>query len=190
VQREKELLRFKSLDSAGPHNGVVLVALHRTPGLPQQWTFSAVAYPAHGRTCRDLVDECQMLQRQPPLMIRILLRRGENLAAMDWGGTSDPYVIIKRNGNEVFRTRTVKKTLNPTWDVDFTTTLTFQPNGESFRFKCMDEDLVFDDTIGKVDLVLRYTDIKDQSAKDYALQLRDKAGEAQGTLHITVGPIA
>jgi hypothetical protein len=50
--------------------------------------------------------------------------------------------------------------------------------------------LVFDDTIGKVDLVLRYSDIKDQPAKEYALQLRDKAGEAQGTLHITVGPIA
>jgi stress response protein SCP2 len=184
MERETALLRFKSLDSAGANNGVVLVALHRTPELPQQWTFSAVAYPAEGRTCSALVDECQMLQRQPPLSVRISLRRGENLTAMDWGGTSDPYVIIKRSGNEVFRTRTVKNSLNPTWDADFTTTLS--SNGESFRFKVMDADVTIDDTIGKADLVLRYVDIKDQPPKEYALQVL-KDGAAQGTLHITVG---
>jgi stress response protein SCP2 len=204
MERETELLRFKSLDSAGPYNGVVLVALHRTPGLPQQWTFGAVAYPAEGRTCSSMVDECQMLQRKalhggaapppapppaPPLMIRISLRRGENLAAMDFGGTSDPYVIIKRYDAEVFRTRTVKNSLNPTWDADFTTTLVSHPLGESFRFKVRDEDLVVDDTIGKVDLVLHYVDIKDQPPREIALQLRNKDGEAQGTLHITVAPV-
>jgi stress response protein SCP2 len=203
MERETELLRFKSLDSAGPYNGVVLVALHRTPGLPQQWTFSAVAYPAGGRTCRDLVDECQMLQRKalyggeappppppqaPPLKILITLRRGENLAAMDVGGTSDPYAIIKRNGEEVFRTRTVKNSLNPTWDAHFTGFITSQQGGEYFRFKVMDEDLLVDDTIGKVGLVLYYIDIKDQPPREYALQLRNKDGEVQGTLHITVAP--
>lgn len=62
VTTGRELVRFNSLDS-GEYNGVVLVGLYRNKAFPQQWSFKATALPAMGRTVRDLVDECQALQR-------------------------------------------------------------------------------------------------------------------------------
>nr|XP_020145766.1 multiple C2 and transmembrane domain-containing protein 1 [Microcebus murinus] len=46
----------------------------------------------------------------------ITLRRGQSLAARDRGGTSDPYVKFKIGGKEVFRSKTIHKTLNPVWE--------------------------------------------------------------------------
>ncbi|XP_043402820.1 multiple C2 and transmembrane domain-containing protein 1 isoform X2 [Chelonia mydas] len=45
----------------------------------------------------------------------ITLKRGQNLAARDRGGTSDPYVKFKIGGKEVFRSKTIHKNLNPVW---------------------------------------------------------------------------
>ena len=45
---------------------------------------------------------------------------GKNLAAMDKGGTSDPYCIITSSFNKQrFKSKIVKKTLNPKWDQEF-----------------------------------------------------------------------
>ncbi|XP_051973560.1 multiple C2 and transmembrane domain-containing protein 1-like isoform X4 [Xyrauchen texanus] len=46
----------------------------------------------------------------------IMLKRGNNLAIRDRGGTSDPYVKFKIAGKEVFRSRIILKNLNPVWD--------------------------------------------------------------------------
>uniref|UniRef100_A0AAY5F284 C2 domain-containing protein n=1 Tax=Electrophorus electricus TaxID=8005 RepID=A0AAY5F284_ELEEL len=46
----------------------------------------------------------------------IVLRRGHNLAVRDRTGTSDPYVKFKICRKEVFRSKTVHKSLNPVWD--------------------------------------------------------------------------
>ncbi|XP_056592382.1 multiple C2 and transmembrane domain-containing protein 1 isoform X3 [Triplophysa dalaica] len=46
----------------------------------------------------------------------IVLKRGNNLAIRDRGGTSDPYVKFKIGGKEVFRSKTIHKNLNPVWD--------------------------------------------------------------------------
>ncbi|XP_051542474.1 multiple C2 and transmembrane domain-containing protein 1-like isoform X2 [Myxocyprinus asiaticus] len=46
----------------------------------------------------------------------IMLKRGNNLAIRDRGGTSDPYVKFKIAGKEVFRSRIIPKNLNPVWD--------------------------------------------------------------------------
>ncbi|KAM6363112.1 multiple C2 and transmembrane domain-containing protein 1 [Pluvialis apricaria] len=46
----------------------------------------------------------------------VTLRRGQNLAARDRGGTSDPYVKFKLGGKEVFRSKTIHKNLNPVWE--------------------------------------------------------------------------
>ncbi|ODQ65634.1 tricalbin [Nadsonia fulvescens var. elongata DSM 6958] len=40
----------------------------------------------------------------------------KGLPAADSNGKSDPYAIIKIDGEKVFKTKTVKKSLNPTWD--------------------------------------------------------------------------
>ncbi|KAJ8339542.1 hypothetical protein SKAU_G00363280 [Synaphobranchus kaupii] len=58
----------------------------------------------------------------PPLpssgmyQLDIVLKKGHNLAIRDRGGTSDPYVKFKMLGKEVFRSKTVRKNLNPVWD--------------------------------------------------------------------------
>ncbi|XP_044302223.1 multiple C2 and transmembrane domain-containing protein 1 isoform X1 [Varanus komodoensis] len=46
----------------------------------------------------------------------ITLKRGHNLAARDRRGTSDPYVKFKIGGKEIFRSKTIHKTLNPVWE--------------------------------------------------------------------------
>lgn len=46
----------------------------------------------------------------------IVLKRGNNLAIRDRGGTSDPYVKFKIASKEVFRSKTIHKNLNPVWD--------------------------------------------------------------------------
>lgn len=39
----------------------------------------------------------------------------KNLPALDNSGTSDPYVVLLVDENRVFKTKTVKKDLNPTF---------------------------------------------------------------------------
>jgi stress response protein SCP2 len=57
------LMRYGALDSHGKNNGVVLGCLYRDRALPQRWVFKAISLGAEGRTCNDLIDECQALQK-------------------------------------------------------------------------------------------------------------------------------
>ncbi|KAJ3433211.1 tricalbin-1-related [Anaeramoeba flamelloides] len=41
--------------------------------------------------------------------------KGHNLLACDRSGTSDPYLIINFDGTQKFKSKVIKKTLNPTW---------------------------------------------------------------------------
>eukprot|EP01129_Flabellula_baltica_P011071 TRINITY_DN4770_c0_g1_i3.p1 TRINITY_DN4770_c0_g1~~TRINITY_DN4770_c0_g1_i3.p1 ORF type:complete len:401 (-),score=90.94 TRINITY_DN4770_c0_g1_i3:24-1226(-) len=55
-----------------------------------------------------------------PLVLMIIVKAARNLAPMDKGGTSDPYVILTTDFNkQKFKTKIIKKTLNPTWDQEF-----------------------------------------------------------------------
>lgn len=49
-------------------------------------------------------------------LMSIKLLKGTNLPAADKNGYSDPFVILLSNGTEVFRTKTIKKNLNPEWN--------------------------------------------------------------------------
>lgn len=197
----KEIIRFKSLDS-GKFNGIVLVALHRRRAFPQQWTFVATSFPAMGRTYRDLVDECQELQKTyysaaegpPPRAApaaaaapataalregswQVTLVRGISLVAMDIGGTSDPYVIVSNSsGNTVFRSATISSNLNPMWNQSFL----WSPNqmGGAINFKVMDKDVTFDDEIGCAAAVLPVTSFSEQT-----LTLM-RSGKSQGSIVI------
>ncbi|KAG0225086.1 hypothetical protein BGW42_004685 [Actinomortierella wolfii] len=48
------------------------------------------------------------------------LIRGRNLVAADRGGSSDPYVVFKLNGKEVYKSECIKKTLDPEFNEQFT----------------------------------------------------------------------
>lgn len=45
---------------------------------------------------------------------------GHNLTAMDKSGTSDPYVKFKSGSRLLYKSKTVRKELNPTFDEVFT----------------------------------------------------------------------
>ena len=50
-------------------------------------------------------------------MLRVRLLSATNLIAADKGGTSDPYVLLTTNGGVTQKSVTVKKTLDPIWEV-------------------------------------------------------------------------
>ena len=52
-------------------------------------------------------------------LLRIRLRSAENLAARDIWGTSDPYCVMSVGASSA-RSRTIGRTLDPTWDEEFT----------------------------------------------------------------------
>ncbi|KAH9645678.1 hypothetical protein HF086_005327 [Spodoptera exigua] len=79
-------------------------------------------------------DEGQKLREQQLrtfsfFQLRVHLKRGQNLVAMDKNGTSDPYVKFKAGGRLLHKSRIVYRDLNPVWDECFTVPIEdpFQP---------------------------------------------------------------
>lgn len=52
-------------------------------------------------------------------VVQIDLLRAESLLAVDGGGTSDPFCIIKLDGQRVFKSKVIKKTTAPIWNESF-----------------------------------------------------------------------
>ncbi|KAK2532944.1 Mctp1 [Columba guinea] len=100
----------------------------------------------------------------------ITLKRGENLAARDRGGTSDPYVKFKLGGKEVFRSKTIHKNLNPVWE-EKASILIDNPRGDLY-VKVFDYDFgLQDDFIGSAFLDLTSLELNRQT--DVTLRLKD-----------------
>ncbi|XP_051499506.1 multiple C2 and transmembrane domain-containing protein 1 [Apus apus] len=100
----------------------------------------------------------------------ITLRRGQNLAARDRGGTSDPYVKFKLGGKEVFRSKTIHKNLNPVWE-EKACILIDNPR-EPLYIKVFDYDFgLQDDFIGSAFLDLTSLEVNRQT--DVTLSLKD-----------------
>ncbi|KAM6391948.1 multiple C2 and transmembrane domain-containing protein 1 [Rhynochetos jubatus] len=102
--------------------------------------------------------------------LEFTLRRGQNLAARDRGGTSDPYVKFKIGGKEVFRSKTIHKNLNPVWE-ESACILIDNPR-EPLYIKVFDYDFGFqDDFIGSAFLDLSSLELNRQT--DVTLSLKD-----------------
>ncbi|NXJ82319.1 MCTP1 protein, partial [Trogon melanurus] len=100
----------------------------------------------------------------------VTLRRGQNLAARDRGGTSDPYVKFKLGGKEVFRSKTIHKNLNPVWE-EKTCILIDNPR-EPLYIKVFDYDFgLQDDFIGSAFLDITSLELNRQT--DVTLSLSD-----------------
>lgn len=69
------------------------------------------------------------LRQHSFFQLKVHLVSGHNLTAMDKSGTSDPYVKFKQGGRLLFKSKTVHKELNPTFDETFTVAIEdpFQP---------------------------------------------------------------
>eukprot|EP00727_Mastigamoeba_balamuthi_P003348 m51a1_g1301 hypothetical protein (401) ;mRNA; f:197771-199424 len=83
------------------------------------------------------------------------LIEADSLISADINGKSDPYCLLQlSSGGPVLRSRTVQKTLSPTWDE--TLTLWYSDRAtESLCIRCMDEDkITADDPLGSTRIML------------------------------------
>ena len=83
----------------------------------------AIAGPSDAQGVAELEQQRRRvaaLRQHSFFQLRVHLRRGRNLVAMDKGGTSDPYVKFKAAGRLLHKSRTIQRDLNPVWDETFT----------------------------------------------------------------------
>ncbi|XP_043087503.1 multiple C2 and transmembrane domain-containing protein 1-like [Puntigrus tetrazona] len=100
----------------------------------------------------------------------IVLKKGNNLAIRDRGGTSDPYVKFKIAGKEVFRSKIIHKNLNPVWDERVC--LIVDNLQEPLYIKVFDYDFgLQDDFMGSAYLYLHSLEL--QRPLDVRLDLQD-----------------
>ncbi|KAJ5155082.1 Phosphatidylserine decarboxylase-related protein [Penicillium coprophilum] len=85
-----------------------------------------------------------------PLLLKVSVIRGRNLAAKDRGGTSDPYLVVTL-GDARQSTPTIFKTLNPEWNVSFDMPVVGVPLLEAI---CWDHDRFGKDYLGEFDIAL------------------------------------
>jgi len=104
-----------------------------------------------------------------------------DLIAMDRGGTSDPYVVVRLDGGQKQTSSVVKKTLSPKWDQSFDFVVADRRTAE-LTFEVFDEDkFTRDDFLGRVSLPVSMI----QSATSSRwLRLE---GVASGSINIIVG---
>ncbi|XP_055940978.1 multiple C2 and transmembrane domain-containing protein 1-like isoform X4 [Argiope bruennichi] len=97
----------------------------------------------------DDMDEGLVKQKHVALrqhafyLLEVHLRFGKDLQARDACGTSDPYVKFKISGKQLYKSRTVNRTLEPYWDEFFTIPVddVFEP----LHIRVYDYDFAFQD---------------------------------------------
>ncbi|CAI8500424.1 unnamed protein product [Pichia kudriavzevii] len=107
------------------------------------------------------------------------------LLSKDSNGKSDPFVKAYLNGDEFYKSKTIKKTLEPTWNES--TSISIDSRVQSvIRFKVNDWDfgLEQDDKIGEYTYALKQLDPFDTEMKDYNFELIGEEGEYAGTLEV------
>ncbi|XP_014609439.1 PREDICTED: multiple C2 and transmembrane domain-containing protein 1 isoform X4 [Polistes canadensis] len=124
------------------------------------------------------------LRQHAFFQLRLHIRRGANLVAMDRCGASDPYVKIKSSGRLLHKSRTVHRDLNPVWDESVTLPIEdpFQP----LTIKVFDYDWgLQDDFMGAAQLDLTQFDLG--NPQDVTLELKDPARPKQhlGEVYLT-----
>ena len=114
--------------------------------------------------------------------IKVIAAR--DLEAMDVGGNSDPYAIIKL-GDQEKRTQIIKKNLNPVWNEEFSFSIDeiYQP----IEVSVWDNDLMgADDLIGQVKLYPAPLVGKQRSQQWYPLELNGRLhGEILLSVYLT-----
>ncbi|KAL7303315.1 hypothetical protein TKK_0004505 [Trichogramma kaykai] len=112
------------------------------------------------------------LRQHAFFQMRLHIRRGANLVAMDRSGFSDPYVKVKCNGRLLHKSRTVYRELNPVWDESVT--LPIEDPFLPLNFKVFDYDWgLQDDFMGAAQLDL--TKLELGQMQDFTLELKDPA---------------
>ncbi|KAJ3028267.1 hypothetical protein HDV00_010538 [Rhizophlyctis rosea] len=107
-------------------------------------------------------------------LLYVKIIRANNLQACDWT-TSDPYVILSHEGNELYRTRVIDRTLDPVWNETFEIGLPDSlPDNQSFLdLIVMDKDTIgSDDLCGRGNIFLRDSLFEDFLSHDKEILLK------------------
>ncbi|XP_061579912.1 extended synaptotagmin-3 [Cololabis saira] len=113
------------------------------------------------RMCIPLIDQVKMDQMRFPLprgVVRVHVLEAKELVAKDTfmmglvKGKSDPYVTL-RVGNRHHKTRTIKESLDPTWNEVYEFVVHEAP-GQELEVELYDEDTDKDDFLGRYHLDL------------------------------------
>ncbi|WJX23004.1 hypothetical protein P8452_12254 [Trifolium repens] len=121
------------------------------------------------------------------LVVRVI--EAKNLPPMDPNGLSDPYVRLQL-GKQRFRTKVIKKNLNPKWDEEFS--FKVDDLKEELLISVMDEDkFLIDDFVGqlKVPMSLVFDEeIKSLGTAWYSLQPKSKKSKNKesGELRLSI----
>lgn len=140
--------------------------------------------------CNEAKKRREVALRQHSFFqLRIHLVSGQNLAAMDKNGTSDPYVKFKMNGRLLHKSRTIHRDLNPCWDE--TILLPIEDPFHPINIKVFDYDWgLQDDFMGSAELDL--TSLELNQCHELVLGLIDPSRPdrdfGQLTLNVTLWP--
>lgn len=106
--------------------------------------------------------------------LRVDVLDAQDLPAADSNGKSDPYCKFELNGQDVFKTKTVKKTLSPAWNEYFELPI---PSRTAAKFKATIWDWDFADKpdfLGMAEINLEQ--LEPFMAKEYTYRLEGKSG--------------
>ncbi|XP_078242423.1 multiple C2 and transmembrane domain-containing protein 1 isoform X15 [Pogona vitticeps] len=149
-------------------------------------TRQMLTFGPNQRTNTAGTSNAELPQVDPGMyQLDVTLKRGHNLAARDRRGTSDPYVKFKIGGKEVFRSKTIHKTLNPVWEEK--TSIFIEHLREQLYIKVFDYDFgLQDDFIGSTFLDL--SSLEQNRPIDVTLSLKDPhyPDEDLGSILLTV----
>ena len=107
--------------------------------------------------------------------LRVELVEGKNLPAADRSGYSDPYCQFILNGEKIFKSKVIKKTLNPSWDEKFEVRVPSRTAAD-FLIEVYDWDFAGSpDFLGKV--VVNLADLEPFQLKTISVPLDGKSGE-------------
>ncbi|KAI9311202.1 C2 domain-containing protein [Dichotomocladium elegans] len=163
----------------------------RLYGVEQEWSMDADSgawfdlYGDNAGRIKLSFDYCPMssfvlnpdesMDNQGNLTVTLL--RANNLMAADKSGTSDPYVIFTVNGESVYESSHINKTLNPVWkNEQFTVPIQSRVTA-SFRIEVFDWNKFQNrEPIGSGGITLRGDMVESFMAKNVAIPLDGIAG--------------
>lgn len=117
--------------------------------------------------------------------LKLRIMNAEDLPSADSNGFSDPLVQVYINGKLKYKTKTIKKTLNPVWNEE--TEIEIEERTFSvLRLKVMDWDIGIeqDDKLGEYNLFLSQIDPFDKEWQEFVVRLLDDDQKDAGSLRI------
>lgn len=118
----------------------------------------------------------------PVGLLQLTVIKGVNLQVCDMF-TSDPYVVISVNDNEIGKTQVVYETLNPVWNESFDV-LVFDKSTQKIQLKIFDWDLVgVHDNMGYCIIETEYIEMG--QTKERTLHIRGDNQGVRGTIIVS-----